>query len=245
MRNQSSNNLKQIALAAHNFHDAHKHFPFNGSDAAVGDVKYTKAAKAETSTSGSWGFQILPYIATEQEGVFKNADRTTPVQTYLCPGRGRPDVEAGKNGGAWSDYFWNNYLNDAKNAEKADNADSKSSLIRIADGSSNTVMIGHGNINIDQYQSKSDVTLSTSVFNGGTFGTARAGKNGEESPAGVTFQRDSNQAPDLGSWGGPFERGALFAFCDGAVHFIPYTFNDLNAVLTPAGREIIDFEFDQ
>ena len=58
-RSNCTNNLKQIALAAHNFNDVNKRFPFNGSDAAVGGVRYTKAAKAETVTSGS-GFQIFP-----------------------------------------------------------------------------------------------------------------------------------------------------------------------------------------
>lgn len=239
-RTQSTNNLKQIALAAHNFHDANKHLPFNGSDAAVGGVKYSKKAKDQTVTSGSWGFQLLPYI--EQAPLYNNIDRTVPVVTYLCPGRQRPGVEVAKDGGgAWSDYFWNNYLNNPKKAEKADNADEKRSLVGITDGTSNTIMIGHGNINLEQYPARSNVTLCSNVFDGGTFGTARAGKNGEANPKGVTLQRDSNNAPDAGSWGGPFPQGALFSLCDGSVRMISYSFTDLPALLTPTGGEPVNF----
>jgi prepilin-type N-terminal cleavage/methylation domain-containing protein len=238
-RTQSTNNLKQIGLAAHSFHDVNKRLPFNGSDAAVGGVKYTKAAKAQTTTSGSWAFQILPYI--EQDAMFRNVVRDAGIPTYLCPGRKRPGVEVVKDGGgAWSDYFWNNYLNDAKKAEKPDNPDSKGSLVGITDGTSNTILVGHGNINIDQYQAKANVTLCSNIFNGGTTGTIRAGKNGAANPAGVTLQRDSKKAPDLGSWGGPFQGGALFTLCDGSVRFVTYSFNDLNALLTPTGGEVIN-----
>jgi type II secretory pathway pseudopilin PulG len=238
-RSQSTNNLKQIALATHNFYDTNKRFPFNGSDAAVGCTKYTKAAKDETVTSGCWAFQILPYI--EQQNLFNKIDRDSQIAVYLCPGRGRPGVEVAKDsGGAWSDYFWNNYLNDPAKAEKADNVDAELTFNGISDGTSNTVLLGHGNINTEQYLSKSGVTLCTNIFNGGTFGTARAGKNGAMNPAGVTLQRDSKKAPDAGSWGGPFAQGALFALCDGSVRMFPYTFNDLGAMLTPAGGEVVN-----
>jgi type II secretory pathway pseudopilin PulG len=238
-RTQSMNNLKQIGLAAHGFHDTYKHFPFNGSDAAVNNVKYTKAAKAETVTSGSWGFQILPFV--EQAPAFQNVDRKAVIPTYLCPGRPRPKLETSNGGGAWADYFWNNYLNDPKNAEKADAPDAERTLAGITDGTSNTIMLGHGNINTKQYEAAADVTLSCNIFNGGTFGTARAGKNGEANPKGVLLARDSDKAPEIGSWGGPFPGIGLFAFCDGSVHGISYSFQELNALLTPTGAEAVNF----
>ena len=142
--------------------------PFNGSDAAVNNVKYSKAAKGDNIKSGSWAFQILPFI--EQANIFKNVDRTAAIKTYLCPGRNRPAVETSNGGGAWSDYFLNNYLNDAANAEKPDNADKKITFINITDGTSNTVLAGHGNIDTKQYESAKDVKLSSNIFNGGTFG---------------------------------------------------------------------------
>ncbi|HZZ81586.1 MAG TPA: DUF1559 domain-containing protein [Gemmataceae bacterium] len=238
MRTQSMNNLKQIGLAAHGFHDVNKRFPFNGSDKAAGNDKYTKAAKDGTLTSGSWGFQILPYI--DQAPLYNKIQRDAAIVTYLCPGRSRPGVETSNGGGAWSDYFWNNYLNDPKNAEKPDNADSRAAIVAITDGTSNTVMCGHGNISIDQYKDKADVKMCSNIFNGGTIGTIRAGKNGVANPGGVTLQRDSKKAPDLGSWGGPFPAGGLFVLCDGSARTISYSFESLNAMLTPSGGEVIN-----
>jgi prepilin-type N-terminal cleavage/methylation domain-containing protein len=239
-RSQSTNNLKQIALATHNFADANKQFPFNGSDKAVGCVNYTKAAKDGTTSSGTWAFQILPYI--EQQNLFNKIDRDVSIAIYQCPARQRPGVEVKKDGGgAWSDYFWNNYLNDAAKAEKADNPDAQLTFVGITDGTSNTILLGHGNISTEQYTAKSDVTLCTNIFNGGTFGTARAGKNGAANPAGVSFQRDSKKAPDAGSWGGPLPQGGLFALCDGSVRLFSYSFENLNAMLTPAGGEVVVF----
>ncbi|MSU77558.1 MAG: DUF1559 domain-containing protein [Gemmataceae bacterium] len=80
---QSTNNLKQIALSFHSFHDLHKRLPFNG----------TKAAVAGEIASGSWAFQILPLI--DQELLFNKPDATTTVYSYICPGRGRPSTQAG------------------------------------------------------------------------------------------------------------------------------------------------------
>jgi len=79
-----SNNLKQIGLAIHNYHDANKSLPYSRSD--PGDT---------------WAFLILPYL--EQENLFnlwnrsqlsyylQSADaRLTPVKVYFCPTRRSP-----------------------------------------------------------------------------------------------------------------------------------------------------------
>jgi prepilin-type N-terminal cleavage/methylation domain-containing protein len=236
-RTQSTNNLKQIGLAAASFHDSNKRLPFNGSDAAVNNVKYAKAAQASTETSGSWGFQILPYL--DQNPAFQNVDRKTGMAVYLCPVRGRPLLETSNGGGAWTDYFLNNYLNNAKNAEKPDNADNKRTYVGITDGTSNTIFAGHGNVNTTQYMAAADVTLSSNIFNGGTFGTARAGKNGEASPKGVLLARDTAEAPTMASWGGPLPQGALMSMCDCTVRMFSYSLNNLGEFLTPQGGEAV------
>ena len=240
-RTQSMNNLKQIGLAFHSFHDANRRFPFNGSDKAVGNDKYSKTAKGNDVLSGSWGFQILPYI--EQNALYQQPNREVGIPVYICPARGRPMVEVAKGaGGAWTDYFLNNYLNDAKNADKPDNADKQRRFTDITDGTSNTVMLGHGNINLKDYKSASNVALSSNIFDGGTTGTMRSGKGGEANPKGVTLMRDSDQDPTVGGWGGPLPQGGLFVLCDGSARLISYSFNDLNGLLTPQGNEAVNLD---
>jgi hypothetical protein len=137
-RTQSVNNLKQIGLAMQSFHDTNKRLPFNGiapgtkATPKESSITYFGNAVTDTSSSGSWLFQIAPYC--DQQAMFHlsgkaDSDEIPPallamgVATYMCPGRGRQSCEEGK--GPWSDYFINNYLNDPANADKPDNPDAK------------------------------------------------------------------------------------------------------------------------
>ncbi len=82
-RSQSTNNLHQLILAAHSFHDANSFLPFNGSvDATSADC-----------TSGSWAYQILPYL--EQQALYETQPNNlvtvpTPVGPFRCAMRARP-----------------------------------------------------------------------------------------------------------------------------------------------------------
>src|SRR6516225_1476145 len=57
-RTQSINNLKQIGLAGHSFHDSNKRLPFNGSGNTVGTTFYSIYATGGVANSGSCFFQI-------------------------------------------------------------------------------------------------------------------------------------------------------------------------------------------
>jgi prepilin-type N-terminal cleavage/methylation domain-containing protein/prepilin-type processing-associated H-X9-DG protein len=89
-----SNNLKQMALALHNYHDANQTFPLG---AVANNVCCT------TEGAAAWQVMILPFI--EQDNVFRLYDRTktlehpnnqalrqTVVKTYNCPA----DINAGQ-----------------------------------------------------------------------------------------------------------------------------------------------------
>jgi prepilin-type N-terminal cleavage/methylation domain-containing protein/prepilin-type processing-associated H-X9-DG protein len=105
-RTQCSNNLKQLGLALHMYHDTHSSFPFGANDnPTLAGLRYS---------SEPWGVMILPYI--EQEGLFLRFQvpsqavnppsltgtfnnppfniqaldpdinpAATPVKTYICP----------------------------------------------------------------------------------------------------------------------------------------------------------------
>lgn len=104
-RMQSITNLKQIVLAAQAFNDANKYLPFNGSS----EGGYSLNAAGNQQSSGSWGFQIAPFL--DEHVMFKAGTSNKGVAKYMCPGRGRPLTMATPAVGAqtppWSDYVIN------------------------------------------------------------------------------------------------------------------------------------------
>jgi prepilin-type N-terminal cleavage/methylation domain-containing protein/prepilin-type processing-associated H-X9-DG protein len=72
-RMQCSNNLKQLALAVHGYHDVYNRIPPNG----VGTVPVT-------TTDLGWTVYILPYI--EQEALFKQFNRGASYTENTTPG---------------------------------------------------------------------------------------------------------------------------------------------------------------
>ena len=112
-------------------------------------------------------------------------------------------------------------------------------MVGVTDGNSQTVFVGHGNINTAQYTLAANVVLSSNIFKGGTTGTMRAGNNGKKSPAGVSLKRDSANLPQVGDWGGPFPQGGLMAMGDATVRTFPYNTNNFGEFLTPDGGEMI------
>jgi prepilin-type N-terminal cleavage/methylation domain-containing protein len=73
-RLQCQNNLKQIALATHNFHDANKKFPYATIDRQPGET---------TATWSTGLIQILPYL--EKDDVAKRWNPKLPRNSALDP----------------------------------------------------------------------------------------------------------------------------------------------------------------
>jgi len=89
-RLQCANNLKQIGLALHGFHDAHTYSPGNHRPSAL------------TSARERWFTKILPFL--EQDNLYKSYDETTnwdspnnlpvtsmPLQVAVCPSSPNPN----------------------------------------------------------------------------------------------------------------------------------------------------------
>ncbi len=126
-RMQCSNNLKQIGLALHNYHDSYRKFPrsnmwWNGN--SNGNPRQPDVVD---SRGHSWRAMILPFI--EQTAVFEQIDWTRPVSDnftlgpadisnlqiarqpmsiYLCPSDPYGEVTKAGNQYLWSNWAFPN-----------------------------------------------------------------------------------------------------------------------------------------
>ena len=258
-RTNSTNNLKAIGLAAHSFHDMHKRLPFNGSAVAVKDESYSLNAVANQPRSGSWAFQIAPFM--DQRAMFAAGTSDSGIALLMCPGRGRPSTSTTPAVGAttppWSDYVINPWLNDtiAGGGITTSNAapDIGRSLVGITDGTSNTIFFGQGQINTQDYGKREAIPgYIDTILKGGTTATALS----SDIAAGpVAFARDSadTRRDAARGWGGPHEAGCLMCMGDATVRLFPYAVGlgkfmpngaadevgTLAAFLTPCGGEVV------
>ena len=92
-----ANNLKQIGLALHSYHDAHGCLPFGcGSDAYNANQPGYPAGRQFWERGGTWAAMILPFLGLQghydlfnfgipmASGTNVTATRTS-VSTYICP----------------------------------------------------------------------------------------------------------------------------------------------------------------
>src|SRR2546423_9205057 len=71
-RSTCSNNLKQIVLASHSFHDVYKYFPTNSQDEGGWDWNYQMKSK-----SWSWLARLLPYLEQQNLLTQFNIEKNT------------------------------------------------------------------------------------------------------------------------------------------------------------------------
>jgi prepilin-type N-terminal cleavage/methylation domain-containing protein len=121
-RASCANNLKQIGLACHNFHDTYGVFPKSGfaisptstgidrpvydanglpnyiSRVQNGTIAYRGLGMSDRGPKdqpGSAFWSILPYM--EQENAFRTQNYSVVVKSYLCPSRGRQQPQMAPN----------------------------------------------------------------------------------------------------------------------------------------------------
>lgn len=131
---QSQNNMKQIVLACHNYHDVNGMLP-----PGVDELGYSVSAR------------LLPYL--EQQNVFQlinftkdvdakeNAEaRKLIIKTFLAPGD--PIVSVSADWGATNYIFLAGSKSNLADNDGIFYRDSKVKLIDVTDGTSNTILCG-------------------------------------------------------------------------------------------------------
>jgi prepilin-type N-terminal cleavage/methylation domain-containing protein len=166
-RTQCINNLKQIGLAFHNFHDAVGYFPLGGTT-PWGGITYIGGSPAGPLQQGSgWAFQILPYI--EQENIYKLTDKLVVeqqvIKIYFCPSRrsaafhqGRALMDyAGAVDGRdfWRPDIWSVPVNAVYNGliVRTGTASGRVTMNTVPDGTSNTLLVSEKRLDIRRYNS--------------------------------------------------------------------------------------------
>jgi uncharacterized protein DUF1559 len=126
-RTVSTNNLKQIGIAMHNFHDTFNHFPIADGAGRDGKPKL------------SWRVHILPFI--EQDALFKQFKLDEP---WDSPNNKKliekmPKIYA-TPGSKVAQKHMTNYLT-VRGKDTMFPSGKETSLARVTDGTSNTVMV--------------------------------------------------------------------------------------------------------
>jgi len=260
---QCQNNLKQIGIASHSFHDAKGYLP---------PQCIAPSGTGVTSPDGyaTWAVVLLPYI--EQGNVYNqwnlqypySKQSTTAVQqqlsTYLCPARQIPILSSGDSQpGGLSDYAACSGSND-KNGAIIDGAFTLGTdaagvpiittwtgqlrLPNITDGTSSTTMFGEKHIRPTSLRGKNE---DRSVFVGGNQNCSRRliGLQPDGSQHPLRVPQDTGNAPFIAeanqSFGGPHSGVCLFVFCDGSVRSLSVTLDltTLASLGTRAGGETL------
>jgi prepilin-type N-terminal cleavage/methylation domain-containing protein len=218
-RTQCVNNLKQIGLAIHNYHDTNQMFPF------------------EDGNWPTWSIQILAYM--EQSALYNNliaagpggaSGVAMPVKSYICPSRrstsvgARIDYAGAYNGGIQEQDITSVVPAATGNQSILNTQGTTLSVVTSLGGSSGTLLVAHkilqpqnynggsakdpGYWNATKAQSGYDHMRWCDTFAGGT--NAHRG-----------FFQDNNGV-DENHFGGPHPGSSPVLWGDASVSLFPY-----------------------
>ncbi|MEM7473536.1 MAG: DUF1559 domain-containing protein [Planctomycetota bacterium] len=249
-RMQCSNNLKQLALACHNYESAHRTFPLAWNH--IGNAE--RPGQWRQRANWGWSGMILPYVeqtnlwntlqgcgTVYMDDIFYDAQYApmveamrTPLGTFRCPSDVAPELNEGRpfpqrrrdTPVATSNYvcnggMWTMHWNDATFRGGMFIGTEGIRHGDVTDGTSNTILLGERRW---QYNSVDDrVRLARAAC---VFGVTRNHNRGR----GMSDQAFSGRAKinTITSNENRARRGAssmhtggaMFAFADGSIHFL-------------------------
>jgi prepilin-type N-terminal cleavage/methylation domain-containing protein len=265
-RSSCKNNLKQIGLAIHNYHDIYRCFP----NANSGGLSYSALSASSLFAS------ILPYI--EQAASYNKYDFTLPnsdpynqgvtgqrIGLYQCPTASIPrhvpgcDQDHGRAPGTYAvnigsrDYnqYWSFYGSPRPDLNGpivyTDSVSGRTAMRDVTDGTSNTLLVGETAYNLPDYlfsssadcagQSRYSFTYWANPYPGSTACTTQYAFNPHDIAGDGIF--DPNWTRSFRS---DHIGGVQFVLADGSVHFISENVDAglLDALATRNGRELVE-----
>jgi prepilin-type processing-associated H-X9-DG protein len=221
-RMSCQNNLKQLGLALHGWHDAYQYFPseYSGADPAP----------------YNWVLAILPYC--EQSALYQaivtnggGAGAAAPVKIFLCPSRRTSAV------GAKIDYAgaFNGGIAEADATSYDGVAYGNKSILNTpritltvvtgGGGTSSTLLLAHKVMRPLNYNGGSGTDPGYAYISTAFDHMRWADRYGGGSSGGLGYTADDNNV-DENHFGGPHPGGSPVLFADGSVRQYQYGYTD-------------------
>ena len=265
-RTRCQNNLKQIGLALHHFHDSYGRLP-PPVGFLTGKTYPPGATPLDGDQYNSWIRFLLSYVeqrplSDKMYPLFDDKDprNGTELTLFLCPSDPRSN-QGFAGGRGFGKYGVTNYVVAAGTSQDA--ADgvfwrvpdynswdyyraSKTKLTEISDGSSNTLMVGERPPPPDMFWGWWSTKFSADVLNGTAETVLLFSMSGQEPnvgcPAPAYFAPgDPNNFCDTNHFWSFHPGLAHWAFADGTVRSIPYSaYRTVMQLSTRAGGELVD-----
>jgi prepilin-type N-terminal cleavage/methylation domain-containing protein/prepilin-type processing-associated H-X9-DG protein len=225
-RLQCQNNMKQIALACHDFHGAYKHFPW--------------MLDAQNQGLG-WMVGILPYL--EQQQLYDNFSHAPTVPLFLCPSDPRMNQVDTNYGWGMTDYVG------VAGYDTSDSSQAHLGIIQytqqvtitqVSDGTSNTILVAERPFSVDfwwgwwaQRSIGDNIWGSVQNITGDSlFSTSQKNhftgfNGGTPCPAGPYYfgngPHDVNNSCSVNQFWSCHPGGGNFALADGSVRWVEYS----------------------
>ena len=252
-RLRCQNNLKQISLGLHNYHDSAKQFP-PGLSVAWGGNKYMYLG---------WPAHILPWV--EQPAVWQQVESAfatdpdptkfyghpphaqllgTPIQLFACPSHlwaPGPVVITGNVQVAYTSYLGVEGTDQFKR-DGLLYADSRTLLTAVSDGTSSTLLVGERPPSADLrlgwwYRGWGQNKEGSAEMLLGAYEENTSRPSCPPGPYHFGPGKFDNLCDAFHFWS-PHTGGANFAFADGSVRFLPYSADSIMpALATRSGGE--------
>jgi prepilin-type N-terminal cleavage/methylation domain-containing protein len=267
-RAKCTNNLKQLALAMHNYHDANLRFP------------YTTSSQFNSPRT-SWAATIFPFIEQPWNpvplspfGVRNNVPESHVVPNFICPSDGRAQSDNGAYGlihylgvTAPNTHHWDSFGSPPRNTSFQGilvrrtyyfNSNNRTdagmemnnpptTMNGIPDGTSNTVMLGERPpIPADEWGLWSYEHLDSTLGAGNSLFVYSQSDTGAACPVGNQYFQPGRQSNpcDMHHFWSLHTGGGNWAFGDGAIRFLTYSagVTIIPALATKAGGENVNAE---
>jgi prepilin-type N-terminal cleavage/methylation domain-containing protein len=213
-----TNNLKQIGLAMHGYHDANGRFP-------------------DETGSASFYTLILPYLEQgNQTPILQAGGAPSPVKLFICPSRRTPAVGPVDDYAAATQSSFSiaplsnpSYRSILGGANTGVTNCGGVTLITVTNGSgtSNTLLLAHKLMQPGEYQGGGPDDTNWADPSGSASGDHMrlTDSNGTGSSAGQGYAQDSFTS-DSTHMGGPHPSGAPVLYADASVHVYNYGYTD-------------------